>query len=87
MNDWRNGIFGIFSANFCKLLFTDFSPLSTYRKSRMSSAVPSSSTHHAILRHGVRAFFWPMGRMVTRNSIRPWEQRSSVVRIYKHPAF
>jgi hypothetical protein len=43
--------------NFYKLLYTDFSPLTTYRKSQMRSAVSGSSTYHAILRHGVRYFF------------------------------
>ena len=79
--------FATYLVHFCKLLCTDFSPLTTYRKSQIRSAVSGNSTHHAILRHGVRSFFfWPLGRMLTRDSIRPWEQRSNVVGIYKHPA-
>jgi len=50
-------VFGIYLVNFCKLLYTDLSPLAKYRKSRMLPAVSGSSTHHAIPRHGVRSFF------------------------------
>jgi len=79
--------FGIYFVKYCKLFYTDLSALPKYRKSRMMSGVSGSSTHHAILRHGEPSFFWLMGRMVTRDSIRPCEQRLRVVRIYKHPAW
>jgi len=37
---------------FCKLLYIDFSPLASYGKLRMLSAVLGSSTHLVMLRHG-----------------------------------
>ena len=58
-------ISGIYLLNFCNLFYTDFSPLAKYRKLWMRSAVSGSSTHHAIICHGVRFFPWPTGRMVT----------------------
>jgi len=78
--------FGIYLVNFCKLLYIDFSPLATQRKSWMLSAVSGSLKLHAIYVMVRGLFSWSMGRIVTMDSIRPWEQRSSVVLIYKNPA-
>jgi len=38
-------------------MYIDFSPMATYRKWRMLSAVLGSEMHHAILRQGARYFF------------------------------
>jgi hypothetical protein len=61
MNDRCNGIFCTYLVKFCELFHTDFSPLTMYRKSRMRSAFSGNSTHHAILRHGVRSSFLVYG--------------------------
>jgi hypothetical protein len=43
-------------------MYIDFSPLATYRKSRMLSAVLGSYINLAILRHGARSFFLAYGK-------------------------
>jgi hypothetical protein len=49
----------------------------------MLSAVSGSLKLQAIYVTARGLFSWSMERMVTMDSIRPWEKRSSVVRIYK----